>query len=205
MSSRFPSFRQDFLRKKKLTADAHDDDKAFYGRLKKQLQVFQEDMITVIPTFEKILGRLVVLQYRKYSGVGWDSHWKLVSRGGFDNVKGREVDYGNMEYNMLLGCICHSSDYCNKCMYWLGMHYFPTLRPDSPYTNHSCDMHGDVFEICMAALKGDAEFADDLNPVGQPELLAKLCSLCRTVQMLDAVFRTGLLKWCNDRVTKLQR
>ena len=66
-------------------------------------------------------------------------------------------------------------------------------------------MHGDVFEICMAALKGHIEFANDLPAVGLPELFVKLCSLCRTVQMLDAVFRTGVLKWHNDRVTKLQR
>ena len=74
MSNRFPSFRDDFLRKKKLTADAYDDDKAFHGRLKKQLEVFQQDIITLIPTFEKILHRLVKLQYQKYSGVAWDSH-----------------------------------------------------------------------------------------------------------------------------------
>ena len=173
--------------------------------MKKQLEVFQQDIITLIPTFEKILHRLVKLQYQKYSGVAWDSHWKLVSREGFDWVNGQEVDYGNVEYNMLLGCICHSSDFCNKYMYWLGVHYFPTLRPDSPWTKHSCEMHGDVFEICMAALKGHVDFRHDLNPVGKPELFTKLCSLCRTVQMLDGVFRTGRLKWSNDIVTKLPR
>ena len=205
MSSPFPSFVDDFLRRKKLPTDNCDEDKAFHGRLRKQIEVFEQDIITLIPIFEKIFSRLVKLQYQKYSGVAWDSHWKEVSRQGFDWLHGREVDYGNVEYNMLLGCICHSSQYCNECMCWLGLHYFPTLRPDSPWTNHSVEMHGDVFEICMAALRGHIEFANDLPAVGLPELFAKLCLLCRTVQMLDAVFRTGHLKWCNDRVTRLPR
>ena len=205
MSNSFPSFVDAFLRMKKLPADAYDFDKAFHGRLRKQIGVFQQDFITLIPTFEKIFSRLVKLQHQKYSGTAWADHWKEVSHKGFDYVDGREVDYGNVEYNMLLACICQHSKFCNECMLWLGLHYFPTLRPDSPWTKHSVEMHGDVFEICMAALRGHVEFANDLLAVGCPELFAKLCLLCRTVQMLDAVFRTGLLKWRNDRVTKLQR
>ena len=205
MSTSFPSFVDDFLRMKKLPAGAYDADKAFHGRLRKQLEVFQQDVITLIPTFEKVFSRLVQLQHHKYAGTAWADHWKEVSQEGFDVVDGRPVDYGNVEYNMLLGCICHSSKYCNECMLWLGLHHFPTLRPDSPWTKHSVEMHGDVVEICMAALRGHVEFADDLPAVGLPELFATLCLLCRTVQMLDAVFRTGLLKWRNDKVTKLQR
>ena len=205
MSSSFPVFVDDFLRKKKLPADAYDADKAFHGRLRKQLEVFQQDVITLIPIFEKVFHRLVNLQHEKYGGTAWAKHWKKVSEDGYDIVDGIPVDYGNVEYNMLIGCICHHSKFCNECMLWLGNEYFPTLRPDSPWTNHSVEMHGDVFEIIMAAFRGHEEFADDIPAVLQIELFAKLCLLCRTVQMLDAVFRTGNLKWRNDRVTKLKR
>ena len=205
MSSSFPSFVDDFRRRKTLPADACDADKAFHGRLRKQLEVFEQDVLALIPTFENIFARLAELQHQKYSGRAWADHWKKVSMKGFDIVYGRAVDYGNVEYNMLLGCICRNSKYINDCMLWFGMHHFASLRPDAPWTSHSAEMHGDVFEICMAALRGHDEFANDVPAVGLPELFAKLCSLCRTVQMLDAVFRTGNLKWGNDRVTKLQR
>ena len=65
-------------------------------------------------------------------------------------------------------------------------------------------MSGDVFQICMAALRGHAEFAEDVPAVGLPKLFATVCSLCRTVQMLDAFIRTGNLKYKNENITKLQ-
>ena len=68
---------------------------------------------------------------------------------GYDVVHNRPVDYGNVEYNILMGCMWRTSIYINACMCWFGSHYLSTLRPDSPWTMHFVEMHGDVFEICM--------------------------------------------------------
>ena len=205
MSSPFFSFVDEFLRKKKLPADAPVADKAFHGMLRKQLKAFKRNVMTLIPTFEKIFSRLTALQHQKYFGTVWADHWELVSEEGYDVKHNRPVDYGDVVYNMLLGCICRNSNYCRNCMLWFGLHHFPALRPDSSLTLGSVEMHGDVFKICMAVLRGHVEFENDVPAVGLPKLFVKLCSLCRTVQMLDAVLRTGLLKYRNDKVTKLQR
>ena len=205
MSSLFRSFVDDYLRRTKLPADAPVADKAFHGRLNKHLQDFELDVAAVLPTLENIFARMTHLQHHEYSGRAWADHWKKVSMDGYDVVHNRPVDYGNVEYNILMGCMCRTSNYINACMCWFGSHYFPTLRPDAPWTKHSVEMHGDVFEILLAALRGHDDFANDGHAVLRQKLFVKLCSLCRTVQMLDAVIRTGRLKWCNDSVTKLER
>ena len=119
--------------------------------------------------------------------------------------KGRCVDYGNVEYYVLLRCVCHLSPYCNECMAWLGKHHFTSLHPEAALTDHMCEMHGDVLEIVMAALRGHPEFADVLPQVGLPDVFVKLCLVCRTVQLLDACIRTGYVKWHNAKVPFLAR
>ena len=73
MSSPFFSFVDEFLRKKKLPADAPVADKAFHGMLRKQLKAFKRNVMTLIPTFEKIFSRLTALQHQKYFGTTWET------------------------------------------------------------------------------------------------------------------------------------
>ena len=205
MSSTFPSFVAAFLAVKRLPCDADETERQFYGQFRKAITSFTEDMVAIMPYLEFIISSIAHQQYKLYRGQSWDSHWKEVSREGFDLVKGRTVDYGNVEYNVILGCMVHNSPFIKDCMQWFGTHYFETLRPNSPFTSHSCEMHGDIVEICMAALLGHIDFYELLPPRDGSKLFAKLCSCCRTVQMLDGVFRTGIIKWKNQRVVTLGR
>ena len=119
----------------------------FHCQLRTMVMQFEKDMDCLLPQFEKIFDRLVHLQHTTYSGVAWKDHWKIVSMDGFDMHKGRCVDYGNVEYYVLLRCICHLSSFCHKCMIWLADQYFPSLHPEAELTNHTLEMHGDIFEI----------------------------------------------------------
>ena len=124
---------------------------------------------------------------------------------GYDIYKNRCVDYGNKEYFLLLGQICHKSEYFHSCLVWLGDYHFETLHPKAKLTKHSMEMQADIIEICMAAFRGNADFTDVL-PIGRlPELHAKLVAVCRVIQTLDAIIRTGYLKCKEDRVWKLSQ
>ena len=118
------------------------------------------------------------LQRTKYSGMAWSDHWKTVAHEGYDVYKGRCVDDGNVEYYVLLRCVCHLSPYCNECMAWLGTHHFISLHPEAALTDHMCEMHGDVLEIVMAALRGHPEFAEVLPQVGLQNVFVKPCLSC---------------------------
>ena len=144
------------------------------------------------------------LQQTKYHGMASTNHWKIVLHDGYDIVHGRQVDYGNKEYYVLLRCVCHLSPYCYACVKWLGRYHFGSLHPDAALTDHACEMQGDVFEIAMAALRGHPEFAEVL-PEGLPQIFVKLIFVCRTVQMLDACIRTGYVKWQGAKAPKLAR
>lgn len=194
------SFVADVLVKKKLARSTGSQLTAFHGELRAHLQDFQRLMNVLKPFFEQILSRLAFLQYTAYSGTAWADHWKVVSYEGRDFIRGREVDYGNSEYTVLLGCFCHWSPQCNQCMEWLGTHYFPSLHPHAELTDHSKEMKGDVLEICMAALRGHPEFAEVLPTEGLPQIFNALSSVCQTIQMLDACIRTGKLKWQDRRM-----
>ena len=191
-----PSFAAAVLSKKKLGNRAPDDARVFHGNLRVLMGRFEDDVRCLLPHFEEIFGRFVQLQHSQYSGVAWKDHWKIVSADGADVIKGRIVDYGNVEYYVLLRHVCRLSLFCEQCMVWLGDYHFTTLHPAAELTDHAFEMQADVFEIVMAALRGHAEFKDCL-PQGRllPPLFAKLCSLCKTVQVLDGCIRTGRVKW----------
>ena len=202
--SLLPSFVDAVLSKRKLSEYASSEDIAFHASLKRDLQSFEEDMRCLVPHVEVILQHVVKLQDRKYSGMGWSDHWKTVSHDGYDVHKGRCVDYGNVEYYILLRCVCHMSTCCYECMKWLGDHHFGSLHPEAAQmTNHTVEMHGDVFEIIMAALRGHSEFTE-VVPQGIIPLFVKLTLVCRTVHKLDACIRTGRVKWQNQRAPRLE-
>ena len=101
----------------------------------------------------------MILQHTKYSGVAWLDHWKKVSHCGYDVYNGRSVDLATS-----------------------GLH--PEARP----TNHSVEMHGDVSEILMAALRAHPEL-QDVTPRPLPQMLEKLTLVCRTIHVLDVYIR----------------
>ena len=203
--SSLQSFVIALLSQKKLDRTFSMEEKAFHGKLLKSMQRFEEDMRGLLPHFEKIFQRLVILQHTKYSErTGWSDHWKVVSYKGYDVFKGRCVDYGNMEYFVLVRVICHRSSYCYSCMEWLGTEYFGSLHPEAEVSEHAVEMHGDIFEICMAALRGDLEFKDVLpEGIELQAVFAKLCEMCRLIHMLDACLRTGRIKWQSERAPRL--
>ena len=191
-------FREVVLTRKKLPADAQVLLKHVYGQLRVHLKDFTVHMNELIPHIEQILGRVVQLQYTQYAGVAWTNHWKEVSHEGYDICGGRLTDYGNVEYDVLIGCFCRLSPHCRQCMVWLAR-YFPSLHPEAALTDHACEMQGDVLEICMAAMRGHHDFSDVLPANGLPVLFNKLCSVCRAIHHLDACLRTGKLK-CQGKV-----
>ena len=205
MSSNLVSFVDAFMARKKLREHATDDMKNFHGQLRKNLQSFTDDIDELIPHFEKVMHRLTHLQHSDHSGQAWDNHWKIVSMDGYDIYKNRSIDYGNKEYYLLLGLICHKSDYCYSCMVRLGEHHFETLHPNARLTKHSMEMQADIIEICMAAFRGNPDFTDVFTPGQPPEIHAKLVAVCRVIQTLDSIIRTGYLKWKQDRVLKLSQ
>ena len=199
-------FIASFLLRKRLGPDATAEERAFHGNLRVSLERFELDLALLLPHIEQIFGRLVHLQYAQYSGMAWKCHWKKVSMDGCDVIKGRCVDYGNVEYYILLRRVRHMSPFVEDCMAWLGKNHFETLRPEGMLlTDHAVEMHGDIFEIVMAALRGHAEFRDvlPLCSTDLPPLFAKLCSVCKTVHMLDGCIRTGNVKWQNVRAPRL--
>ena len=191
--------------RRKLPKEVDLRKKQNYGTLRTAMTDFPKHMAIVLPHVESILGHLVFLQHTNYDGVAWGGHWKEVSREGFDMVQGRCIDYGNVEYYMLLGCFCSISPYCCYCMEFLGQHYFPSLHPQAVVTDHSIEMQGDVVEICMAALRGHDDFAAALpaTPGVLPQLFDSFCTICRCVQMYDACFRTRRIKWQDEIVWAL--
>ena len=198
------SFVDAFMARKKLTRHATDDMKSFHGQLRRGLQSFSDDIDELIPYFEKVIYKFVHLQVID-SGKSWYCHWKSVSMEGYDIYQNRVVDYGNKEYYLLLGYIRRKSEYFHSCLVWLGDYHFETLHPKAELTTHSIEMQADIIEICMAAFRGNPDFLDVL-PIGRlPELHAKLVAVCRVIQSLDAIIRTGYLKWKEDRVWKLSQ
>jgi len=121
MSTVLLTFADAFLAwPKKLTSTAHVNAKIFYGQLRKDFEIFTRNVDQLIPSLEKVIGRLVHLQCTQLAGQAWQTHWKKVSHDGFDIVKGKIVDYGNIEYVVVLNLITSRSPYIRKCMTWLG-------------------------------------------------------------------------------------
>lgn len=192
-----PSFITAISSRKRLPTDLGlaNEELVFYADLRSHLKNFGTYMRDLQPHLEQILNRFVNLQHTKYADVGWRDHWKEVSYCGYDVYKGRCIDYGNVEYYVLMRAICDRSPYCKKCMLWLGQNYFGSLHPNADHaSSHAVEMHGDVFEIIMAALRGHPEFRD-VTPRPLPPMFAKLTHVCRTVHFLEACVRTGRVKF----------
>ena len=96
-----------------------------------------------------------------------------------------------------------------KLRFAVGRAILRVVAPFSPALNsdHAVEMQGDIIEIVLAALRGHPEFTAVLpSGFGElPQLFTKLVYVCRTVQMLDAFLRTGLVKSQQKPVTRLAR
>ena len=125
----------------------------------KTFEIFTRNVDQLIPSLEKVIGRLVHLQCTQLAGQVWQTHWEKVSHDGFDIVKGKSVDYGNIEYVVVLNLITSRSPYILKCMTWLGDSHFGSLNPDVVLTSHNVEMKADVIEVCLAAFRGHPDFA----------------------------------------------
>ena len=123
-----------FMARKKLSTYASDLQKHFHGQLRKHLQSFTDDIDELIPHFEKVISKVVKLQHSVVSGQAWSNHWKMVSMEGYDVYKNRCIDYGNAEYCLLLGLICHRSDYFSLVYGVVGRTSFRLTPPE-------CDTH----------------------------------------------------------------
>ena len=181
-----------------------DEEVSFYGTLRSHLRNYNTYMRLLLPHLERIFCRFVYLQYTEYDDVGWKDHWKEVSYWGYDVYKGMLIDYGNVEYYVLIHAMCDMSPYCKECMLWLGTNYFASLHPNAVASDHSIEMHGDVFEIIMAALRGHPEF-QDVTPRPLPPMFEKLTQVCRTIHLLDACIRTSRVKFQQARAPRIGR
>ena len=131
--------------------------------------------------------------------------WRQVAQAwGYDIHRGLAIDYGHVENYMLMCAICDKSPYCMECMLYLGQHYFGDLHPNATASSHAVEMHGDVFEIIMAALRGHPEF-QEVTPRPLPPMFAKLTYVCRTIHLLDACVRTGHVKFRQERAARIER
>ena len=67
------------------------------------------------------------------------------------------------------------------------------------------EMQADIIEICMAAFRGNPDFTYEFEGLPLPEIHAQLVAVCRVIQELDSVIRTGYLKWKEDEVSTLSQ
>ena len=95
---------------------------------------------------------------------GW-ARWKEVSETGMDTYQDRELDYGNLEYNVILGFFHHCDpsiaghlDFLKQ--YWLSLGLF---RPEHAESPHGISMKGDIIEICLSALRAHDLFRAPLE------------------------------------------
>jgi len=130
------------------------------------------------------------------------SGWKEVgfkpwSHRGFDYVRGRKIDYGNVEYACIMHVLIYMSRPLIRSMNQLAQRW-PSLNPRSE-TNETVEKLGDIVEILMACLRGDALFEHmaTLQDAPLPALFQSFCDIMRAVQLLRARLISGHLKWAD--------
>ena len=129
---------------------------------------------------------------------GWNTLWKPRSYLGLDVVNNTEiVDYGNVEYVVMLCALCIISDPLYKCMKYLAQYYWPTLDPFATMkSDHAIEMIGDMFELFLAAAR-----ADNVGPAFNfIEMNRDITVFCKAFHHLVAYLKTGYLKYKKERV-----
>ena len=150
-----------------------------------------------LPIIEEML-ELMVQRATILSMSGWEEvGFKPWSHMGFDHVRGRKIDYGNVEYACIMHVLIYMSRPLIRSMNQLAQRW-PSLNPRSE-TNETVEKLGDIVEILMACLRGDALFEHmaTLQDAPLPALFQSFCDIMRAVQLLRARLISGHLKWAD--------
>ena len=140
----------------------------------------------------------------------WDYRWKSVSHAGYDMYQKRWVDYNNWTYRTLLIGLCNADDNIAKLVYVLAT-YWPSLDPSLPAPSKTAiEMQGDLIEVILAALRGDANFIGVLTPLlprfnkTLPQLFQDIVSLCMALHQVQGQMVTGEVAYKSARVQILK-
>ena len=146
--------------------------------------------------------------HRSHRSISWHaSGLKTLSEGGYDTTCNglRIIDYGNWEYTSVLGALCLIQPSLHSLLNRLQVTWPSLDMWFEPKSDHQYEMLGDIMEIVMAGLRGDAFFveleASDRTTL--PRLFNGFCQLCRLVHLLNGHFESGTKKW--DRHSPLRR
>ena len=102
------------------------------------------------------------------------------------------------------GCITVNLAQCLE----FRIEHWPSLDSHA-FSKHGISMKGDIIEVCLAALRGNELFEDQLQVQLQadgltyPIVFLYMCELCRLEQYMDACLHTGFFKMTDDPVAKL--
>lgn len=183
------------------------------GELRHKITLARQQLNDVVNVFRCVLHRMCILTHHDYTLRGdwpaWEHRWKPVSAKGCDVIRGRIVDYGNVEYATILQFLYLQDSNCKQAIDYLVI-YWASIHPTDPhhYTEHGVSMQGDVIEICLAALRGHPDFDMTAELARQkcslPTLFLQVCQLCQLVQYIDAAVRTGWIKASGTVVTLLR-
>ena len=135
-----------------------------------------------------------------------DLGWKEMSFNGYDvRTRTQTIDYGNKEYRTFARALSLTDPRINVQLvrlsfYWLSMH------PDQPDTWDTLDRQGDLVEIFLAALRGEDFFLQmlDLDGSQLQMLFAETCACMRAIHWLNAVVRTGYVKYRKEHTRRLR-
>ena len=172
-------------------------------------QLLRENLTRLLPYLQIILQPVCAITYDDFfqGHTAWKYRWKVLSQKGYDVHKNRWVDYGNAEYASLFGFLYLHDDFLKQYLDSIIEHW-PSLCPNCD-SEHAYRMKGDVLEICLAALRGDQLFVDQLKPqlhrdgLTLPKVSEYFIQLCRFLHLMDASLVTGRLKWGDQKVVKL--
>ena len=149
-----------------------------------------------MPTLVQTLYAISCRSFETYSRGepwGWAQLWKGLPMQGFDVIRDRCVDHGNVEYSTILGAFEVSFVDVKNQMDWLGT-WYSSLAADAVLSEKALGRRGDIVEIYLAALRGAPQFSEALAGVDLPKTFASFCDLCRAVQYLDGHICTGRVK-----------
>ena len=174
---------------------------------------------------EEILDNMII-DLRASPNTDWVSLFKVHSQSGFDVRRGAVVDYGNVEYPVLLHCLASLSPPVAERLAvlqsrWpsLGLSLRSIMAEPSPeQTGLTCEdchrmgvskrsliLQSDIIEIVLGSLRGEAYY--NRTPrlsVYQCETLPSVfdqwCQAMRCIHLLDSRLRSGVLKYKSERV-----
>ena len=208
------TFREKLLRKSK-SLQSKIQTSSTRGELRQKISLAHRQLNGVVDVFRCVLHQMCTVTHSDYQVLqdwpAWHYRWKRISNQGYNTRCGGlcKVDYGNMEYKIVLQFLYLQDAQCKHSINYLAHYYWPAIHPNdhSHDTNHGVSMQGDVIEICLAALSGHPDFDMTAELARQkcllPTLLSQVCQLCQLVQYVDAAVSTGWIKASKTAVIKL--